>query len=141
MDKKEVREAIQAGEAALDSMEKARRKLGSAKNWGLFDILCGGVLSSFVKHSEIDDASSYLEEAKRNIAIFKRELKDVSLSVDFSIDPDSLLRFVDVFMDNVFVDVMVQSQINDAITGLDQASDRIRTILTKLYSAINEQEK
>ena len=94
-----------------------------------------------MKHSEIDDASSYLEEAKRNIAIFKRELKDVSLSVDFSIDPDSLLRFVDVFMDNVFVDVMVQSQINDAITGLDQASDRIRTILTKLYSAINEQEK
>ena len=33
-DKKEIREAIQAGEAALASMERAREKLGSAKNWG-----------------------------------------------------------------------------------------------------------
>ena len=137
-DKKEIREAIQAGETALVSMEKAREKLESAKNWGLFDMFGGGIFSTFMKHSKIDDASSYMEDAKRSLAVFERELKDVSLSTGFSIDLDSFLRFADIFMDNVFVDVMVQSRINESITSLDQASDRIRSILSTLYSALND---
>ena len=140
-DKKELREAIQAGENALENIEKARDKLGSAKNWGIFDMLGGGMISTFVKHSKMDDASSYMEEAKRSIATFERELKDISLSADLSIELGSFMRFADIFMDNVFVDVMVQSRINEAITGLDQASDRIRSILAKLYSVLNDQEE
>ena len=140
-DKKEICEAIQAGEAALTSMEKAREKLGSAKNWGLFDIFGGGVFSTFVKHSRMDDASSYMEDAKHSLAAFESELKDVSLSADLSIELGSFMRFADIFMDNVFVDVMVQSRINEAIIGLDQASDRIRSILAKLYSVLNDQEE
>ena len=138
MDKKEVREAIQAGEAALESMEMARKELGSARNWGLFDIFGGGMLSTFVKHSKMDEASYYMEEAKRSIAVFERELKDVSLSADFSIEVGSFMRFVDIFMDNVFVDFMVQSQINDAIASLDQVSERIRSILEKLYLILED---
>lgn len=138
MDKKEVREAIQAGETALTNIEKAREKLGSAKNRGLFDMLGGGMISTFIKHSRKDDASSYMEEAKRSIAIFERELKDVSLSADLSIELSSFMRFADIFMDNVFVDVMVRFRINEAITNLDQASGRIRAILAKLYPLLND---
>ena len=122
-------------------MEKAKGKLGSAKNWGLFDIFGGGMFSTFVKHSRMDDASSYMEDAKHSLAVFERELKDVSLSADLSIELGSFIRFADIFMDNVFVDVMVQSRINEAITSLDQASDRIRSILAKLYSVLNDQEE
>lgn len=139
MDKKEIREAIQAGEAALASMERAREKLGSAKNWGLFDMFGGGMLSSFMKHSKVDDASFYMEEAKRSLSVFERELRDVSVSEDFSIDIGDFLRFADMFMDNIFIDFMVQSRINEAITGLDKASYKIRSILSTLYSALNGQ--
>ena len=79
IDKKEIREAIQAGEAALASMDKAREKLESAKNWGLFDMFGGGVFSGLMKHSKIDDASSYMEEAKQSIVTFERVIRDVSL--------------------------------------------------------------
>ena len=141
-DKKEIREAIQAGEAALAAIERAKEKLGSAKNWGLFDMLGGGMFSSFVKHSKMDEASSYMEDAKRSLAAFERELKDkdVSLSADFSIEVGDFMRFADIFMDNVFIDVMVQSGINEAVTGLDQASYQIRSILTKLYPLLNDPE-
>ena len=139
-DKKEIREAIQAGEAALAAIERAKEKLGSAKNWGLFDMLGGGMFSSFVKHSKMDEASSYMEDAKRSLAAFERELKDVSLSADFSIEVGDFMRFADIFMDNVFIDVMVQSGINEAVTGLDQASYQIRSILTKLYPLLNDSE-
>ena len=139
-DKKEIREAIQAGEAALAAIERAKEKLGSAKNWGLFDMLGGGMFSSFVKHSKMDEASSYMEDAKRSLAAFERELKDVSLSADFSIEVGDFMRFADIFMDNVFIDVMVQSGINEAVTGLNQASYQIRSILTKLYPLLNDPE-
>ena len=141
IDKKEIREAIQAGEAALASMDKAREKLESAKNWGLFDMFGGGVFSGLMKHSKIDDASSYMEEAKQSIVTFERELRDVSLSADFSVEVGSFMRFADIFMDNVFFDIMVQSQINEAITSLDQVSDQIRSILVKLYPLLEDKKE
>ena len=60
---RERREAIKAGERALDSLYGARKELDSAGNWGLLDLFGGGMLSTFVKHSRMDDARRYMERA------------------------------------------------------------------------------
>ena len=138
MDQREIREAIQAGEAALRSLERAKGKMGSAKNWGIFDMMGGGLFSSLFKHSKIDRASADIEEAKRQLAVFKRELEDVSISEDFSVGIGDGLRFIDTVLDNVFADVVVQSRINSAIERLDKVSGQVRGILTKLYSLLSE---
>ena len=138
IDQRELREAIQAGEAALRSLERAKEKMGSAKNWGIFDMMGGGLFSSLFKHSKIDRASADIEEAKRQLAVFKRELEDVSISEDFSVGIGDGLRFIDTFLDNVFADVVVQSRINSAIERLDKVSGQVRGILTKLYSLLSE---
>ena len=138
IDQREIREAIQAGEAALRSLERAMEKMGSAKNWGIFDMMGGGLFSSLFKHSKIDRASADIEEAKRQLAVFKRELEDVSISEDFSVGIGDGLRFIDTFLDNVFADVVVQSRINSAIERLDKVSGQVRGILTKLYSLLSE---
>ena len=138
IDQREIREAIQAGEAALRSLERAKEKMGSAKNWGIFDMMGGGLFSSLFKHSKIDRASADIEEAKRQLAVFKRELEDVSISEDFSVGIGDGLRFIDTFLDNVFADVVVQSRINSAIERLDKVSGQVRGILTKLYSLLSE---
>ena len=138
IDQRESREAIQAGEAALRSLEREKEKMGSAKNWGIFDMMGGGLFSSLFKHSKIDRASADIEEAKRQLAVFKRELEDVSISEDFSVGIGDGLRFIDTFLDNVFADVVVQSRINSAIERLDKVSGQVRGILTKLYSLLSE---
>ena len=138
IDQREIREAIQAGEAALRSLERAKEKMGSAKNWGIFDMMGGGLFSSLFKHSKIDRASADIEEAKRQLAVFKRDLEDVSISEDFSVGIGDGLRFIDTFLDNVFADVVVQSRINSAIERLDKVSGQVRGILTKLYSLLSE---
>ena len=138
IDQREIREAIQAGEAALRSLERAKEKMGSAKNWGIFDMMGGGLFSSLFKHSKIDRASADIEEAKRQLAVLKKELEDVSISEDFSVGIGDGLRFIDTFLDNVFADVVVQSRINSAIERLDTVSGQVRGILTKLYSLLSE---
>lgn len=138
MDKNQVREAVVAGEAALESIHKAQDKLGSARNWGIFDMIGGGMISSLVKHSRMDDASRYMEEAKRRLCAFEKELEDITISADFSIETGNFMRFADTFLDNIFIDAMVQFNINEAITKLDAASIRVRGILAKLYPLLNE---
>lgn len=79
MMKREMQEAVQAGERALQSLYAARDKLGSARNWGIFDMLGGGFISDFVKHSKMNDAAALMEQAKSDIQRFQRELRDVQL--------------------------------------------------------------
>ena len=41
---KEKREAIDAGNKALESLHTAKENLDSAHNWGLFDMFAGGLI-------------------------------------------------------------------------------------------------
>lgn len=133
---KEIREAIQAGEAALSSLRNAQEKLNSAKNWGIWDIVGGGFMSSLIKHSRMDDAQEYMEEARQNLRRFEKELQDVSLSDAFSrnssMDISSFLRFADSFFDNMFLDFYVQSQINQACDAVENAIRQVEDILDGL---------
>lgn len=49
MMKREMQEAVQAGERALQSLYAARDKLGSARNWGIFDMLGGGFITEYAE--------------------------------------------------------------------------------------------
>jgi len=41
----ELQEAIDAADRALEDLERAKKSLGSAKGWGLFDMFAGGFIS------------------------------------------------------------------------------------------------
>lgn len=125
----ERQEAIVAGERALDSLIEAQNQLRKARNWGIYDILGGGFLSSMIKHSKIDNARSCIERAKYDLDVFNRELQDVSGSIN--VDIGGLLTFFDV-MDNFFADLLVQSRISDASRQVEQAIYKVEDILRRL---------
>ena len=127
---RERQEAIDAGERALDSLYGARQKLSSAGNWGLLDLFGGGLLSTFAKHSKMDDAQRYMEQAKRDLAVFSRELADVSETLN--INTGDFLTFADYFFDGFIADMMVQSKIRDAQRQVDDSIYRVEAILSKL---------
>ena len=122
MMKREMQEAVQAGERALQSLYAARDKLGSARNWGIFDMLGGGFISDFVKHSKMNDAAALMEQAKSDIQRFQRELRDVQVSLD---------------LDGLVADYMVQSKIADAREQVDDAINRIEKILADVKNRMN----
>lgn len=125
----ERQEAIVAGDRALDSLIEAQNQLRKARNWGIYDILGGGFLSSMIKHSKIDNARSCIERAKYDLDVFNRELQDVSGSIN--VDIGGLLTFFDV-MDNFFADLLVQSKISDASRQVEQAIYKVEDILRRL---------
>jgi len=126
---KERQEAIIAGERALDSLYEAQNQLRKARNWGIYDILGGGFISSLIKHSKIDNARSCIERAKYDLQCFNRELRDVSY--DINVDVGDLLTFFDL-MDSFFADLLVQSRIADASRRIEDAIWRVQDILNHL---------
>ena len=126
---KERQEAIIAGERALDSLYEAQNQLRKARNWGIYDILGGGFISSLIKHSKIDNARTCIERAKYDLQCFNRELRDVSY--DISVDVGDFLTFFDL-MDSFFADLLVQSRIADASRKIDDAIYKVQDILRSL---------
>ena len=130
--RKELVEAVQAGERALVSLKNARNKLENAKNGGLWDMFGGGLFSTIVKHSNLDQANVCLKEAERDLKIFQRELKDVSVPLDIRMNIGDFLAFADFFMDGILVDAMVQSRIREARSEVDGAILRVERLLMEL---------
>lgn len=119
-------EVLIAGERAINSLNEALECMDSAANWGLFDMIGGGFLATMVKRSKMKDGQRYLEQAKYDLEQFRDELQDVDL--DFSVDIGSFLGIADYLFDNLFVDFMVQSNINETRNKIKKAIDEIETI-------------
>ena len=94
---KEIREAIDAADNALDHLHSARKYLDSAGNWGLLDMFGGGLISGFMKHSKMGDAEREIDNARYALQKFSKELRDVSGYS--SIHINNFLTFADIFFD------------------------------------------
>lgn len=129
---KEMNEAIQAGENALCSLRAAREDLQKAGNWGIVDLFGGGFVTNLIKHSKMDNASHLMENAKYDLKKFQKELRDVTINTNLSIDCGGFLTFADFFWDGVVADWLVQSKINDAKRQVDDAIAQVEQILRRL---------
>lgn len=129
---KEIREAITAGERARMSLQTAHDKLGSARSWGVLDILGGGLISGLMKHSRVNDASFYVEQAKHDLMSFQQELGDIQDIAGLHVEISGLLSFADFFFDGLLADLLVQSRIKDAQAEINNAICRVDEILYRL---------
>ena len=134
--RREMKEAIEAGERALSSLRMAQNQLNGARNWGIFDMFGGGLFSSMIKHSKMNDASRCMEDAKRNLQIFQRELKDVNVPMNLRMEVGSFLSFADFFFDGFVADYLVQSKIAEAREQVEDAINMVDNILRDLKKSI-----
>ena len=129
---KEIGEAVQAGKRALQSLCSARDELGKARNWGIVDLVGGGLISTLVKRSKMSNAQTFIEQAKADLKKFSDELDDVHGLAQLDIDTDDFLNFADWFFDGFVVDFMVQDRINKAQGQVEEAIRRVENILHRL---------
>ena len=130
--RREMKEALDAGERALSSLRNAQEKLNSAGNWGLFDMFGGGLFSTIMKRSKMDDAQQLMEAAKSDLKRFQRELKDVNIPLDLRMEVGCFLSFADFFFDGFVADYLVQSKISEAKEQVSDAIIRVEQILNEL---------
>ncbi len=128
----EIQEALAASDDALFYLQKANDSIKSAKNWGLWDMFGGGLISTFVKHDKMDTAQMDVDNAKIALQKLSRELDDLDEVMTIDLQLDSFASFADYVFDDFFSDWYVQSKINDAQVRIEEAINRVRQVQEKL---------
>lgn len=122
-EKRELAEAIEAGVRTIRAFEPLISTLESAKNWGTWDLIGGGMLATSIKHSEIDSAQIMISEVQSHLHRFETELRDVGVSGNMQIELSDFERFADYFFDGLIVDWTVLNKIDKS---LDNAKSKHR---------------
>lgn len=134
--KKELQEAISAGKSAMSIADTVLSKLDSAEGWGTWDLVGGGLIADLAKHSDLDEAQSYVESLQVQLRRFKTELADVTVYADIQVSVDGVLRFADYFFDGLFADWTVLDKISQSKTQIHKTRGQIGSVLSKLDELI-----
>ena len=136
--KKEIKEAISAGNKAKLIAEQVLSNLNDAEGWGTWDLLGGGLISDLAKHSSLDDAQEEIEHLQVQLRRFRTELADVTIRAEMQVNIDGFLRFVDCFFDGLFADWAVLDKIEESQTEVKKIIQQIQAVLDKLTSMFND---
>ncbi len=130
--RREINEALLAGREALRYLNEAADCLNSAGNWGIVDLLGGGLLTTFIKRSKMKDADELVQQARSALKRFQKELTDVENIPEFRIETGDFLTFADYFFDGIVADWLVQSKINDSRRQVENAIIKVNYIMEQL---------
>lgn len=132
--KVEIREAIAAGSRALRSADYILSSLDTAQDWGTWDLLGGGLISTLAKHSSLDEAQDEVQQLQTELRRFKTELADVTIHTDMQVNVDGFLRFADYFFDGLFADWAVLDKISQSQSSVQTTKNQIESVLSMLRS-------
>ena len=122
---KELKDVKDQAEIVRTLIEQALEKIDSARNWGLYDIFAGGMISSMVKRGRMKESNQLMEEIERALQRLQKEYGDINLEL-----PEQLNLDFDVWFDNIFTDLSVQSNLK-----------KRREQLVYLYDQVDELDK
>jgi hypothetical protein len=140
-DQKELTEAIQAGDAASRGLRQVQTALQSAANWGTWDMLGGGMLSTMAKHSKIDSAKQHAHAAQRQLRRFQEELADAGQRLKLSLEIGGFSKFADYFFDGLIADWVVQSKIREASSACSSTMSQVSSSVGKCRRRLADTER
>ncbi len=136
--KLEILQALEAGKLYQELLELLIKQLKSARNWGTWDVMGGGMLSSYVKQQRLGDVRKTLSSMRHYELNFRRELADVKQSLNLDVELTDVEGFLDVFFDNLITDWIVQQRINHSLAGAQKAFNQVGRVLVILGSRHQE---
>lgn len=144
---KETEEAVCAGRTAFSISCEVLEDLGNAKNWGVIDMLGGGLIADIVKYDNLNKAQDKIKTLQNSLRNFRTELADVTerISGDIHTEIGDFLCFADYFFDGLITDWMVYDKITESKDRAEVTSSQIQNVLKQLEqiqdSNISEQEQ
>ena len=129
---KEINDVQQIINQLLPLIDEAENKFRKARNWGFFDILGGGFITDLIKHSNLGAASNIMNQINYLLHDLQRELKEVVIPTDFSMNTASFSTFADFVFDGILADVYMQSKIMTSMEQIRELRSRLLILRDRL---------
>lgn len=131
----EINEAIDAGQDAQMRLRRIQETLRSAKGWGIYDLLGGGLISGMMKRIRMEKAQQQIEELRGSLERFNSKLKDVRVQCNTSAELSAWLSITDLVLDDPLSDWLSLSEIKDAKAEIDRTEKEVTALLARLESS------
>lgn len=125
-ERKELNEALYAGNEVLERIQAALSKLEDAEGWSTWDLMGGGLIADMMKYSSMDEAQALMEGIRSDLRRYQAELADVAQEVEFQLQQEGFLRTMDIWFDNFFADWAVRDSIVRSGDQLRDVESRVR---------------
>ena len=135
LQKKEIRDAIVAGRAALRAANQIERYLDDGRRQSIGDIVSTGILSEvfyFGKHSAVEEARSCIGEFRSKLAGFQEKLAKISVTTSIKINIKDFQHFGDFFSNRMFAAHDFHRKLNSAREEINHATDAITQTIRRL---------
>ncbi|MGI5854506.1 MAG: hypothetical protein ACOX8I_09340 [Bacillota bacterium] len=132
IDRREIYEARSAAYDVLSLLREVERQLKSARNWGIYDMLGGGMFSTLIKHGKVDKAETLLRQVRDKLIILQRELGDVRVNFATEFRLTGFERFMDFAFDNILTDWLVQSKIQNTLREVNDLMTEVQRVINVL---------
>lgn len=139
--KKELREAVLAGQEAQKVAVSILESLSDAEDWGCWDMFGGGLFVDVMKHDSLDEAQAKVEDLQVALRSLKTELADINIQADMQISIEDFLRFADYFFDGLFADWAVMDRIHESQNQVQSTLEQIEEVLSRLEAMLADLEK
>lgn len=131
-----LNEALRLVIGAQNDLTEAVALLGSARNWGIFDLLGGGLITSLIKHGKLDDAANYVQAARCKLESARRALNVGADAIDFDLEAiGGFARFFDIASSSFLADLWVQGQIADRREQIEIMLAKVKNLRRALETA------
>ena len=142
-DIKEIGEAVAAGDEVIAGLDSVIAYFQSAGNWGIVDLIGGGLIVTAVKHSKIDRAKAAIHEVQTRLGRFRRELADLRTGPEapLGVEISSFEKFADYLFDGLIFDWIVQSKINRSLDAAREMRDRMAALVGDLRRRLESRRK
>ncbi|MGE8005516.1 hypothetical protein [Lysinibacillus sp. NPDC093216] len=137
----EIKEAEEAGEAALTKLGQAAESLHSASGYSAWDTFFGGgLIATHLKHDALDESENYLHNAQIALQRFQNELLDVQdmSTKSLAVETDGFVKFADYFFDDIFSAWSVHSKISTAREQVSRVQDDVHNTILRLQNKHNK---
>ncbi len=140
--RKEVNEAVDAGNASKNELNKLIAYLKKAKDWGSWDMASSRSRSaSYYKKGAIDNAQKSAHYTQRQLNKFQQELYDVGVrNQEFEINIGTFNSFMDIFFDNLISDWVIQQKIKNALGNVELTKDKVIRLLRDIEHKLQQVE-
>lgn len=119
----------------IDLLNGAEKKLKSARNWGVVDVLGGGFLTNLIKHSKINSARDYMSRANYLLGCLQESLRQVSIPAGCSLNIGTFSTFADFLFDGFVFDAYMSVKIFDNIHSVRELKRRLQDVRDQLSSS------
>lgn len=119
-------EALNIINRLLPLIDEAEKKLKSARNWSIVDMLGGGIVVDLIKHHKLNGAADLMNEANYLLQRLQELLGSVSIPADYRMHVGGFATFADFLFDGILADAYMSSKIFSSL-------EQVRMLRKRLY--------